>query len=158
MPCCDSERWGWLCYDFGNNIMVQYSVGPIVFLQGRITAKEYVERLGTQVRRINQTFPNNDAVLQDDNAHINTTGTVQSSLEDHEGERHHLPWPAQSSDMSIIEPLLSVSVRNRFSAPISVLREEWYKILLETVKNLYVSIPRSITSLLNVKYGPTPCK
>jgi hypothetical protein len=23
---------------------------------------------------------------------------------------------------------------------------------------LYVSIPRSITSLLNVKYGPTPCK
>jgi hypothetical protein len=34
----------------GSSIMVQYSVGPIIVLHGRITAREYVDRLGNQVR------------------------------------------------------------------------------------------------------------
>jgi hypothetical protein len=35
---------------------------------GRITAREYVDRLGNQVHPMIQTFPNNDAVCQDDSA------------------------------------------------------------------------------------------
>jgi hypothetical protein len=38
-----------------------YSVGPIITLHGRITAKEYVDRLGNQVHPMIQTFPNNGA-------------------------------------------------------------------------------------------------
>jgi hypothetical protein len=34
-----------------------------------------------------------------------------------------------------------------------VLLEEWYKILLETVQNLYESIPRRIVAVLKVKVG-----
>jgi hypothetical protein len=77
----------------------------------------------------------------------------------------HLPWPAQSSDMNIIEPLwlvLEIRVRNRFAPPSSlkqhenVLQEEWYKILLETVENLYKSIPRRIETVLKAKGGQTP--
>jgi hypothetical protein len=45
------------------------SVGPIITLHGRITAREYVDRLGNQVHPMIQTlFPNNEAVFQDDSA------------------------------------------------------------------------------------------
>jgi hypothetical protein len=53
-------------------------------------------------------------------------------------------------------------VRNRFPPPTSlkqfedVFKEQWYKILLETVQNLYKSIPRRTAALLEAKGGPTP--
>jgi hypothetical protein len=53
-------------------------------------------------------------------------------------------------------------VRNRFPLPTSlkqledVLQEEWYKIPLETVQNLYESIPKSTMVLFMAKRGPTP--
>jgi hypothetical protein len=73
---------------------------------------------------------------------IHTAGTDQSWFEEHEGERQQLPWPAQSPDLNITEPLWSVLVtrlKNRFPPPTSlkqfedILQEEWYKIPLETV-------------------------
>jgi hypothetical protein len=53
-------------------------------------------------------------------------------------------------------------VRHRFSSPTSlkqlenVLQEELNKILLETVENLYESIPRRIAAVLKAGCGPTP--
>jgi hypothetical protein len=47
-------------------------------------------------------FPNNDAVLRDDNTPIHTAVTVQSWFEEDEGELQYLPWPAQSPDLNII--------------------------------------------------------
>jgi hypothetical protein len=41
-----------------------------------------------------QTLIPNDAVFQDDNAHIHAPGSVQSWFEEHEGELQHFPWPA----------------------------------------------------------------
>jgi hypothetical protein len=110
-------------------------------------------------------FPNNDAVFQDDITNIYTARAVQSWFEDHEGELQHLPWPAQSPDPNIIEPLRSVletRVRKRFPSPTSlkqledVLQEEWYKIPLQTVRELYESIPRRTEALLKAKGGLTP--
>jgi hypothetical protein len=100
-----------------------------------------------------------------DNAPLHTAGTVQSWFEDHEGELQHLPWPAQSPDLNIIEPLWSVletRVRNRFPPPTplkqleDVLQEEWCKIPLEIVQNLYESTPRSIAAVPKAEGGPTP--
>jgi hypothetical protein len=86
-----------------------YSVGPIITLHGRITAKEYMDRLGNKVHPMIQTlFPNN-ALFQDDNALIYTAGTVQSWFEEHEVKLQHLPWPAQSPaspDWNSSEPTL----------------------------------------------------
>jgi hypothetical protein len=134
MAGSNSETRGRFCGGLGSNIMVQYSVGPIITLHGGIIASEYVDRLGNQVHPIIQTlFPNNDAVFQDDITPIHTDRTVQSWFEEHESELQHLPWPAQSTDLNITEPLLSVletRVRNRFPPPTSlkqpedVLREE----------------------------------
>jgi hypothetical protein len=79
--------------------------------------------------------------------------TVVSWFGEHEGELQHLPWPAQSPDLNINEPLWSVfevRLRNRFPPPTflkqleDVLHDEWYKILLQTVQNLYESIPRTV--------------
>jgi hypothetical protein len=131
----------WAC-----NIVVQYDVGPIIALHDRITAREYVDRLGNQVQPMIQTlFPNKDAVFQGDNAPIHTAETVQSWFEEHEGELRHLPWPEQSPHLNSTEPLWSVletTVRNSFPhsrslmQPEDVLQEEWYIVPLETVQNL----------------------
>jgi hypothetical protein len=158
MPGPNSETLGRFCDDLGRNTMVQYSVGPIITLHGRITAWEYVDRLCNQVHPMVQTlFPNNDAVFRDD---IHTAGTVRSWFEEHEGKLQHHPWPTQSPYLNITEPLWSVletTVRNRFPSPKSlkqiedVLQEERYKIPRETVQNLYESIRRRIASVLKAK-------
>jgi hypothetical protein len=67
--------------------------------------------------------------------------------------------------LNITELLWSVwetSVRNRFPRPTSlkqfedVLQEEWYKTPLQTVQNLYESIPKGHAAILNTKGGPKP--
>jgi hypothetical protein len=71
---------------------------------------------------IQTLFPNNDAVFQDDNGPIHTAGSVQSRFEENQGEFQQLPWPAQSSDLTITEPFWSVletRLRNRFPPPTS---------------------------------------
>jgi hypothetical protein len=40
--------------------------------------------------------------------------------------------------------------------PEDVLQEEWYKIPLETVQNLYEPIPRRIAAVLKAEGCPTP--
>jgi hypothetical protein len=66
--------------------------------------------------------------------------------------------------LNIIElfwSVLETSVRNRSPLPTSVnkledvLQEEWYIILLQTVKNLYESIQRRTGAVLKVKKSPT---
>jgi hypothetical protein len=122
MPGSNIETRGRFCEGLGSKIVVQYSVGPNITLHGRITAREHVDRLGNQVHLMTHTlFPNKDAAFQDDNDPIHTVGTVSSWFEEHEGELQHLPWPAESPDLNITEPLWSVletNVRCRFPYPI----------------------------------------
>jgi hypothetical protein len=95
MPGSSSETQGRFCGHLGSNTVVKYSVGPIITVYGRITGREYADRLGDQVHPMIQTlFPNNNAVFQDDNAPIYTARNVQSWFEEQEGQLQHLPWPA----------------------------------------------------------------
>lgn len=155
----------------GGSVMVWaaiswYSVGPIVTLQGHITAKDYLNVLCDQVHPMVQTlFPKGDAFYQDDKAPVHTARIVQDWFSQHEGEVSHLPWPPQSPDINIIEPLWSVLERNlraRYPPPSSlkelaiVLHEEWYKIPLQIIQDLYLSIPRRLQAVLQAKGYPTP--
>ncbi|PNF32733.1 hypothetical protein B7P43_G11581 [Cryptotermes secundus] len=64
---------------------------------------------GNQVHPIIQIlFLNKDAVFQDISAPIHTAGSVQSWIEEHEDKLQHPPWPAQSPDLNITQPLWSV--------------------------------------------------
>ena len=67
--------------------------------------------------------------------------------------------------LNIIEPLWGVleeRVRKHFPPPASrrdlatILQEEWLKIPLTTVQDLYMSFPRRIDAVLAAKGGPTP--
>jgi hypothetical protein len=128
--------------------LVQYSVGPIITLDGRITAWEYVDRLGNQVKPMIQTlFPNNDALYEDDNSTIHTAGTLQSWFEKHESELQPLPWLAQSQDLNIAEPLwsvLEIRVRHRFPPPTFLNQVE------DVLQELYKNSARDCSKLVRV--------
>jgi hypothetical protein len=81
---------------FGNVwvAILWYFVCSIITVYVRITAREYVEKLGNQVHPMIQTlFPNNVLVFQDNGTSIYTAGTVQSLFEEHEGELQHRSIP-----------------------------------------------------------------
>jgi hypothetical protein len=70
MPGPKGEILGRSCDGLGSNIVIQYSVGPIITLHGRITAREYVDRVANQVHPVIQTlFPKDDAVFKGYNTH-----------------------------------------------------------------------------------------
>ena len=94
-----------------------YSAGPIITMNGRITASDQVDSLGNEVHPVVRMFPN-DTVFQDGNLLEHTTRIVESWFGQHEDALQHLPRPAQSPD--ILEPLWSVlesGVRSRFPPP-----------------------------------------
>jgi hypothetical protein len=58
IPSYNSETQGRFCDGLGSSNVVQYSVGPIITLHGRITAREYMDWFGNQVHPMIQTlFP-----------------------------------------------------------------------------------------------------
>ena len=98
-------------------------------------------------------------------ATIKIARNVQFWFQEHGDALQHLPWPAQSPDLNIIEPLWSVldsRVRSRFPPQSSlkqledVLQEEWYSIPLGTIQNLRETIPIMIQTALQANGGPTP--
>ncbi|GBN61374.1 hypothetical protein AVEN_31158-1 [Araneus ventricosus] len=134
--------------------------------RGHITAKDYVSILADQVHPIVQTlFPNGDGVFQDDKTPVHTAHIVHDWFFGHEDELRHLPWPPQSPDLNIIEPLWSTlerKVRKVYPPPsllselTTVLQEEWHKIPLENIQKLHLSIPKRLQAVLNANGFPTP--
>ncbi|PNF27984.1 hypothetical protein B7P43_G14289 [Cryptotermes secundus] len=100
-----------------------YSVGPIFTLQGHVTANDSVTILGDQVHPMVQTlFPNGDAIYQANNASFVVCFGEQSAC---------------ALSTSIID--------NR---TYHVFQEEWYKIPLQIIQDLYLSIPRRLQAVL----------
>jgi hypothetical protein len=55
MPGFNNKIRRRFCNGVGSNIMVQYSVGPIIIPHGQITEREYMDRLDNQVHPMIQT-------------------------------------------------------------------------------------------------------
>jgi hypothetical protein len=82
-----------------------YSAGSMIYVNGRNTASDYVDSLGSQVHPVVQMlYPNNEAAFQDDSSPMHTARSVQSWFGQYEDALQHL-WPAQSPHLNIIEPL-----------------------------------------------------
>jgi len=83
MPGSNCEAGGQICDDLGSNIY--YSAGPVLTLNGRITASDYVDILGNQVHPVAQVlYPTNDVIFQDSDSPKHTARSVQSWFKEHE--------------------------------------------------------------------------
>jgi hypothetical protein len=103
-----SERREMFCDGLGSNIVAQYSVGPVITLHNRITAREYMDRLGNQMHPMIQTLcPNDHAAIQDDNAPIHTAAAVHHGLKSMKVNFSIFPGQPQPPHLNTIEPLWS---------------------------------------------------
>jgi hypothetical protein len=145
-------------------LALKHRVGsvPLFPFMAELLAREYVDRLHNQMPPMIQIFLNSAAAFQGDSAPF-----AQLELFSHSFKNMKVNCSiihGQHNNLNITDPFWSVletRLGNRFPPPISlkqledVLQEEWYKIMVETVQNLYESIPRT-AALLKGKGGPAP--
>ncbi|GFV46774.1 DDE_3 domain-containing protein [Trichonephila clavipes] len=109
--------------------------------------RAYIQRGKT--RLVKQNSGRKEKLIErdrrDDSASSHAAGLVQSWFNEHDDEIKHLPWPAQSHNIIIIQLLWSTaeySKQNRYTPPTSLpelsqhLNEELYKIPLNTIQQM----------------------
>ena len=138
-------------------------LGPLVRLEGRVTANIYIEMLENYlIPFINDLENKDDYTFQEDNAPIHTAKIAKKWKSDNNIKS--LPWPAQSPDLNPIENLwdeLERQVRNHKPLPKNpndlweILQEEWLKLDINKYKNLVDSMPRRIEAVIINKGNPT---
>jgi hypothetical protein len=164
MRGCNCATWRWICDDLGRNILVfcwYYN-----YSDGQITGSYYVDILGNQVHPLFRccfltmvqffkvivcpfTQPEVfSLLLRSMNMHFcilpgQHNGQTSTSL-NHCGQFDRVGWEARFPPPSSVKQLEDVFC------------EEWYSIPLETIQNLYESVPNSIQAVLQANVGPTP--
>jgi transposase len=138
-------------------------LGPLVRLEGRITANIYIEMLKDYLLPfINGLEDKNDYTFQEDNAPIHTAKVAKKWKNDNNIKS--LPWPAQSPDLNPIENLwdeLERRVRKHSPLPKNpnnlweILQEEWLNLNEDICKNLVDSMPRRIAAVIDNRGNPT---
>jgi transposase len=178
----DGKRWVWRQphekYDVGcliptfksgqQGVMVwgcfmKDKLGPLVKLEGRITATVYIDVLKNHLLPfLDDLDDQENYFFQEDNAPIHTARVVKSWKE--ENDINSIPWPAQSPDLNPIENLwdeLEKRVRAHVPLPKNrenlweILQEEWSNIDINKYQNLVDSMPRRISAVIKSKGHPT---
>lgn len=138
-------------------------LGPLVRLEGKITAVVYINMLENFLLPYMDTLDNQENyIFQEDNAPIHTARVVKDWKS--ENDINSLPWPAQSPDLNPIEHLwdeLERQVRAHKPLPKNredlwqILQEEWSKINASKYQNLVSSLPRRVAAVIKNKGHPT---
>ena len=145
----------------GGNVMVwavisEKGVGKLLRVDNKMNSKQYIKTLRDGLL---ETFnilslDIREYVFMHDNASCHTSKDVKTYLKDQ--NINVLKWPPNSPDMNIIENVwnyiekrirLSDSCYNTKDMLFSKIEEEWYKIPLEYIKNLYKSLLTRINIL-----------
>ena len=139
-----------------------FGVGPLVRLEGRIAAIDYIHVLETHLIPFLTSLGEEAFIFQEDNAPIHTTKkTIQWK---HDNSITCLPWPSQSPDLNPIEHLwdeLEYRVHRRSILPknenelYNFLLEEWQKIPTSTLEKLVDSMPSRVQAVCNANGYPT---
>ncbi len=145
-------------------MITAHGVGHIVRIEGNLNKELYCEILQDDVlgtfRDLHLDFHN--YYFQQDNDPKHTAKLVQAWFR--ENDIDLLPWPPNSPDISIIENLwdhLDRRIRARNPLPCSesdlwiALQEEWYKIDVSFIENLYASLPQRISAVYLANGGST---
>jgi transposase len=138
-------------------------LGPLVRLEGRITAKIYIEMLQKNLVPFIKSLENsNNYIFQEDNAPIHTAKIAKKWKENN--NIPSLPWPAQSPDLNPIENLwheLERKVRSHNPLPKNkenlwqILQEEWFKLEKDKYNNLINSMSNRVAAVIENKGYPT---
>lgn len=142
---------------------IKNKLGPLVRLEGKITAIKYIEMLENYLLPfINNLEDKNSYIFQDDNAPIHTATITKNWIRNNNIKK--LLWPAQSPDLNPIENLwdeLERKVRSHKPLPKNkndlwqILQEAWENLDENKYKNLVDSMPRRIAAVIANKGKPT---
>jgi transposase len=138
-------------------------LGPLVRLDGKVTAAVYVDMLENHLLPYLDTLDNKENyVFQEDNAPIHRANKTDKWRR--ENNISSLSWPAQSPDLNPIEHLwdeLERQVRAHKPLPKNceelwqILKTEWLKIDERKYKNLVDSMPRRVAEVITNKGNAT---
>lgn len=140
------------------------SKGPIdlVFLKGKQSAKSYVNRLETQLPKIQSIMGGKNWIFQQDNAGLHTAKIVMSWFQQRNVQL--LEWPALSPDLNIIENIWSWLSRMVYADGKqyhsqndlrNAVQNAWNTIPSDLINKLYTSMPQRIFSVITEKGGHT---
>jgi len=155
VPTFKSGRKGtmvWGCF-------TSYGLGPLVRVDGRMTANDYIEILNNHLLPYLETLDQqNEYLFQDDNAPIHRARKTLSWMS--ENDISQLPWPPQSPDLNPIENIwdeLERRVRKCVPLPknetelFDFLQNEWSNIDQSVYCNLVESMPRRVKAVKKSK-------
>jgi hypothetical protein len=146
----------WACF-------TKNKLGPLVKLEGKITARIYIEILENHLLPFIDSLENKDNyIFQEDNAPIHTARITKQWIENSRVPK--LQWPPQSPDLNPIENSweeLDRKVRKHKPLPKSrddlwqILQEEWSKLDQDIYNKLVDSMPDRVSKVIISKGNPT---
>ena len=130
-----------------------HGVGTLIFIDGTVNSSKYIEILhdGFLPTACDHFGSADQCILQDDNAPVHRALKV-TQWKDRK-KIVSLPWVIESSDLNPIEHIretIDRSIRQRSPYPKTMeklkaaIGEEWERIIVHTVQNLIVSMPKRI--------------
>jgi len=149
-------RMFWGCFSY-------QGLGPLIPLRSSVTGLTHAEVLRRYaIPTLRKFFPQNDGILQEDNARPHTSKVAAAVRES--ANVKTLIWPAQSPDLNPIENLwheMKHAIRRRDPAPSSLLQLEkyvksaWKDIPPEYYRKLIDSMPNRINAVIAAKGNST---
>ena len=134
----------------------------IVFVRGKMNSESYQEILSNFLIPFLDRWPNLEIIFQQDNASVHASASTRQWLLDSSIET--LPWPAKSPDLSPIENVWAMLVRdvygngkqyNTVSELKDGIRAVWDRLSQEKVAKLIESMNKRLVEVVSNKGGMT---